>query len=331
MERPIRNIVFIGAGSIATSLGNTLARKQGLEVTLLSIEPEVIRSVNEAHVNSRYFPNMPLYPSLKASDDLDLIREAEVIFLAIPSVETVSYIREHQALLPGKAIVVNLAKGFGENNQTIIECLSGLISNPLATMKGPTFARDIMNNQPTAFTVGAADPDIHRKFTELFKGTNIYLDFSDDMVGVEILSILKNIYAIVIGIADANFDAPNLRFLLLTRAFKEMRRVLIRFGGKEETMFRYCGIGDFSLTALNDLSRNRTLGLLIGKGFFSKDISNKVILEGRIAVNVICKVACKSGSLIQFPIISELHKVFNDHYDVSDFVTRLLSFEDFRP
>ena len=328
MERSVRNIVFIGAGSIATAVGNILARNPRLEVTMLSIEADVIRSVNDFHTNNRYFPNIPLHPSLRASGDQAVLGNAELVFLAIPSGQTVKYIREHRDLLGPEAIIVNLAKGFGENNRTIIECLEEILPNPLAVMKGPTFARDIINNQPTAFTVGAADKEIQHLIGDVFNDSSIYLDFSEDISGVEILSILKNIYAIVIGIADANFDAPNLRFLLFTRAFKEMRRILLRYGGQEETMFRYCGIGDFSLTALNDLSRNRTLGLLIGKGFFTRDISDKVILEGKIAVNVICEEACKSGAMGQFPIIRELQRVFKDHYDISDFVNRLLSLEE---
>jgi glycerol-3-phosphate dehydrogenase (NAD(P)+) len=193
-------------------------------------------------------------------------------------------------------------------------------------MKGPTFARDIINNQPTAFTFGSADTSLFPRFASLFKGSNIYLDFSTDIVGVEILSILKNIYAIVAGITDASFDAPNLRSLVLTKAFNEMRNLLLEFGGDERTMFKYCGFGDFTLTALNDLSRNRTLGLLIGKGFFSRELSDRVVLEGKIAVNVLTEVLQRRQMNEKFPILQELHKIFNDQYDLSLFVNRVINF-----
>ena len=87
----------------------------------------------------------------------------------------------------------------------------------------------------------------------------------------------------------------------------------------------YCGYGDFSLTALNDLSRNRTLGLLIGKGFFTRDISDKVILEGKIAVNVFTEEISRSSGMEDYPIIGELYKVFNNGYDISAFVSRILA------
>jgi len=101
---------------------------------------------------------------------------------------------------------------------------------------------------------------------------------------------------------------------------------LIIFGGNEKTLFNYCGIGDFALTSLNDLSRNRTLGLLIGKGFFTDYISEKVVLEGRIAVDVFYKKIKKMGvETEQFPIMAELYKVFNNTYDISGFVGKILS------
>ena len=322
------NIVFIGAGAIGTALGNTLAKKEGLNVILVSIEEDVVKSIRDQHINRKYFPGIILHPRLRATLNTGPISEANFIFLAIPSVETVRYLEKHRQTVPPDAVVVNLAKGFGENNCTIIQCLEEIIPNPVCPMKGPTFARDIINNQPTAFTVGSADKTLFPHFSAIFKGTNIHLDFSTDVQGVEILSILKNIYAIVTGITDASFDAPNLRSLVLTKSFKEMRRILAEFGGKEETLFKYCGFGDFTLTALNDLSRNRTLGLLIGKGFFTREMSDKVVLEGKIAVNVIMEELVKRNLEDKVPILMELHRVFNNDYDLSQFVNRILNFEN---
>jgi glycerol-3-phosphate dehydrogenase (NAD(P)+) len=219
---------------------------------------------------------------------------------------------------------VNLAKGFGDGNCTILQCIREIMPNPVCPMKGPTFARDIINNQPTAFTVGSDDAALFDRFRELFRGTNIHLDFSTDLTGVELLSILKNIYSIVAGITDASFDAPNLRSLVLTKSFKEMRNILKEFGGHEETLFKYCGFGDFTLTALNDLSRNRTLGLLIGKGFFTREMSDKVVLEGKIAVGVLKEELARRGIDNRFPILTELHRVFSGPYDLSSFVDRIL-------
>jgi len=321
-----QKIVFIGAGAIGTALGNSLAKNNDNDITLVSIEEEVVNSINQIHVNQQYFPGISLNPRLKATYRTEPIKSAGFLFLAIPSAETVRYLEKHKEIIPAGCIIVNLAKGFGEHNCTIIKCLKEFLPNPVCPMKGPTFARDIINNQPTAFTVGSSDTSLFPKFSQLFRNTNIYLDYSTDVQGVEILSILKNIYAIVAGITDASFDAPNLRSLVLTKAFKEMRNILLEFGGNEQTMFKFCGFGDFTLTALNDLSRNRTLGLLIGKGFFTREMSDKVVLEGKIAVNVLVDVLASRNLSGHFPILHELHKVFTDNYDLSQFVNRIISF-----
>jgi len=325
---PYRNIIFVGSGAIATSLGNVLAANEDLEVRLLSIQAEVVESINNDQVNRKYFPSIELRPSLKATLDRDILKEAHIVFMAIPSVETVRYLRENKGLLNDKTIIVNLAKGFGENKRTIYETLKEVLPNPICSLKGPSFARDIIHDQHTGFTLASEDKALHPFFLDIFESTSIHLDFTEDVIGAEILSILKNIYAIVLGIVDAHFNSPNLRFMVLTRAFNEMREIMLEFGGKERTLFNYCGYGDFSLTALNDLSRNRTLGLLIGKGFFVQDISDKVILEGKIAVNIFCEALEKKCSLKSFPIIYELYQVFNDHYDLSEFTNKLLSGEE---
>ncbi len=320
------NICIAGAGTIGTALGHVLAEKEELNLTLLSVESGVVEDINTNHLNSAYFPQIRLNPSLKATGDEAVLQTADIVFLAIPSVAVVPYVKALKDKLKPDAVLVNLAKGFGSDNKTIVEDLMMVVSNPVCTMKGPTFARELISHMPTSMTVGADDEAIFRLLNPVFKNTTIHIDYSMDVKGVEILSILKNIYAIIIGIVDAHFDSPNLRFMIFTRAFNEMRHILLKFGGKQETMFRYCGIGDFGLTALNDLSRNRTLGLLIGKGFFTDDISGKVVLEGRIAAGIIReRLKTMDISETEFAMLNELNKIFAGGYDIKKFIGNILS------
>lgn len=324
----IKNITIIGGGTIGTALGNALAKKHENEIVILSIEQEVIDSINQTRYNARYFPSIRLSKYLKATGDESILSDTGIIFLAIPSNVTVDYVMKVKKHLNPDAILLNLAKGFSKDHKTITESLETKVSNPVCAFKGPTFARELINNLPTAFTVGSKDKSHFPLFRRLFEDTPIHIDFTADVKGVELLSILKNIYAIATGIVDAHFSSPNLRFLFLTKAFNEMKDILVKYGGKEDTMFKYCGYGDFCLTALNDLSRNRTLGLLIGKGFFTNDISDKVVLEGKIAVSVFCEEISKSkASTCKYPIIGELYKVFNEDYDISKFVNRVVNQE----
>ncbi len=321
-------ICIAGAGSIGTALGQILANNENLDVTLLSIELQVVNDINELHFNRTYFPQIRLNDRLKATCNEDILKDSDYIFLAIPSTSVIPYLSKHIDKVKPSAVIINLAKGFAGNHETIVDDLRNLLHNTVCSLKGPTFARELISNMPTAMTVGADSHDIYEKLLNVFKGTSIHIDYSSDVNGVEILSILKNIYAIIIGIIDAHFNSPNLRFLIFTRAFNEMLQILILFGGKQETMFRYCGIGDFGLTALNDLSRNRTLGLLIGKGFFSDDISGKVVLEGRVAVDIIMEKLKKIGANEEkYMMLFELNKVFAGSYDIKKFISNILTSE----
>ncbi len=324
MDEKIK-ICFVGSGTISTALANVLAQKPNHEVFLLSVEQDVVDSVSNEHVNRKYFPNVILHHSLKATFDKNLLTEADIIFFGIPSNVVVRYVRENKHLIGEEALLVNLAKGFGENQKTIPQCLAKEVPNQVFSLKGPSFAREIINNLPTAFTLASKRNKHFDLFTKMFSNTTLYLDFSTDVMGVELASILKNIYAIMVGIVDAHFDSPNLRSLILTKAINEMRFIIDKFGGEELTMFNYCGFGDFTLTALNDLSRNRTLGLLIGKGFFTDYISEKVVLEGKVAVNVFVEeIAKKRGIKTKNLMMKELYKVFNDEkYDINNFVTNI--------
>jgi len=326
MEKPLK-VCFVGSGAISTALGNVLAQKEKYEIKLLSIESDVVKTINTEQVNKKYFPNFALHPSLSATKDLNALAESDIIFLGIPSNVVVNYVTDNSALFNPNALVVNLAKGFGPEHKTIPQGLARILSNQVFSMKGPSFAREIINNMPTGLTITSQRAKNFEVFEELFSETSVYLDFTTDVNGVELASILKNIYAIIVGIVDAHFDSPNLRSLVLTKAINEMRYIISKFGGKEQTMFNYCGFGDFSLTALNDLSRNRTLGLLIGKGFFTSDISEKVVLEGTIAVNVFVEEIAKKRQIkTKKLMLKELYQVLHQpDYDIKNFVNNILS------
>ena len=323
----MKKVVFVGSGAIGTAIGNVLARKGIDDITLLSIEEEVVESINTQRYNLTYFPNVKLSRNLKASTNIEILKEADVVFMAIPSTAVVGYLFENKEYINPKSIIVNLAKGFGKGDRLIPNCLVDDFANPLMVMKGPSFAREIINRQETGFTLACLNNDYFSEVADLFENTNIRFDYSNDINGVEYASILKNIYAIIIGMLDANYDSANMRSLFITKAINEMRSLMITFGGQEITMFNYCGFGDFALTSLNDMSRNRTLGLLIGKGFFNSGISEKVVLEGRIAVDVFYqKVQDSHVDINAYPLMSELYHVFNDNdYPTKKFVKNALN------
>jgi len=315
------NIVIIGAGSFGTALGQVLAKNKKCNLWLLARKKESVKRINEIHINEQYFPNFKLEETLRATCKKEILSTADVIFLAIPSTVIIDYVFENKECINKNAVLVVLAKGLGKDNSTIVESLTSKVKNQVCSLKGPTFATDLIHNNPSAFTLASNNTDLFTLFSSIFSKTNIYLDFSTDILGVELTSALKNIYAIIIGIIDAYFNSANVRFMMLTKAFNEMKDIIITLGGKEETLFKYCGFGDFGLTALNDLSRNRTLGLLIGKGFLQNEITSTIILEGKRTLYIIYNKIIQTGK--NYYLIHELYKLFNENYSIPDFITNL--------
>ena len=154
MEHQYDKIALIGAGTIGTALGNILAGTGKETILLHSVESHVVDNINKSHVNNKYFPGLQLHPGLRATTDASLLEHCEVIFLAIPSVVMMNYVKTISQNLPPATLLVNLAKGFGAGSKTIIECLQEEFPNPVCTMKGPSFAGEIINRMPTGFTVG---------------------------------------------------------------------------------------------------------------------------------------------------------------------------------
>lgn len=285
-------IVILGAGSFGTAVANQLAFNPHNKITLLVRDREMERQINEQHVNSKYFPRRQLHQGLIATMDYSVIASADLLLLAVPSKAMKAVAAKIKPHLSSKLVIVNMAKGLMENGNTIVEYLQEeLRFLPVISLKGASFSIEMINSLPTLMTVGFHKKEQLDRLLLATENTNIFLDYTNDVKGVELLSALKNIYAMALGNIDANFNAVNTRFLVLTKAVEEIKYMINAMGGREETIFLCCGIGDISLTGLSDLSRNRTLGLLIGKGFYSGSLTeNSVVLEGLNTLRLVDKL-----------------------------------------
>jgi glycerol-3-phosphate dehydrogenase (NAD(P)+) len=313
--------VIYGAGAFGTSLAQCMVH-QRKKIYLVCRSKAVEREINENHTNSKYLPGSILSPDLEAiSQDSRLIKPA-IIFFAVPSNSIIDVLEKHCENFHEESILVNLAKGLHSDGSTITSAMEKYSRQPICSLKGPTFSNELISHLPSALTLAYSDEFQKSLITSLFKKSNISLDYTTDVTGVEYLGALKNIYAIVIGIVDAYSNSANTRFMVLTKAANEAREALMDLGARSDTLLKYCGIGDLGLTALNDQSRNRTLGLLIGKGFFSFATTNNIILEGLNSLSIFVNLLPDTD---KYPLLMGLYNLIYNNLTLHEFYVDITS------
>ena len=305
------NILVLGGGTFGTAIANELSVKTTNSVVLFSSNQVKVDEINSCNTNKSCFPNKHLTKFLSATSDKNKIKSADVIFIALPSSVIIENLNDLKSYFKEGVLLVNLSKGLFAEGVTIVESIQISIGmDNVITLKGPSFAVELMEHADTLLTLGYTTNAQYQTMHSVIKGTSLHIDSTTDIRGVEVLSVLKNIYALVLGVVDAKYNSPNTRFMILTKAFSEARILLRSLGGAEDTLFLACGFGDLCMTSLNDLSRNRTLGLLIGKGFFSADYkSNSVILEGLNAIEMLHDLI-EEDILKELPLLNKLYNFF---------------------
>jgi glycerol-3-phosphate cytidylyltransferase len=308
----MKNVYILGGGSFGTAIGNQLASNKNNKAVLFVRSEIQEKEINESHTNKKYFPNKTLNPSLSATSKVSDLSNADLIFISIPSKKIKKVIKNCAPFIKKEALIINLSIGVYKDGETIVDFLTTVLANnSIITMKGPTFSSELINNSHSIFTLGLNSKFQYHIIYSVIKNTNIHIDYTTDIKGVELLSVLKNIYAIIIGIVDAKHNSPNTRFMILTKSFSEIKILLNTLGGREDTLFLACGFGDLGLTALNDLSRNRTLGLLIGKGFYNSGKNKGVVLEGVKTIEFINELLRPSVKE-RLPLFSKMESFFTN-------------------
>ncbi|NQT58381.1 MAG: NAD(P)-binding domain-containing protein [Bacteroidetes bacterium] len=314
------SIVIAGAGVFGTALAQRLSWNPENRIILYTIEPDVAVDINEFNQNSKYFPGRHINADIIATLDISCAYSADVIFLAIPSQVIESYTHEIFPHTRKDTRIINLAKGLSVDGSFLVDSIP---FTHVGSLKGPTFAVEVMNGVPSALTYGGISDDFSY-ICKIFQETGISLDHSDDLKGVELLSVLKNMYAIAIGIVSGRYNSPNVDFLVMTKAVNEMRDLLELYGCSSSTIFNYCGIGDLGLTALNDLSRNRTLGLLIGKGFFN-DPKSSTVTEGLRTIRLLGELVREKGLEKKFIVLEALYALMYSGMSLNNYYLTALS------
>ena len=259
----------IGGGAWGTVLADLLARK-GDDVVLWAREPEVVDAVNREHLNPLFLPDAPLSPALRAVGDLRAaVRGAALVVSAAPSHAVRPVMTQVAPALERDALVVSVSKGLEAGSEkTMSQVLAEVLpaGTPVSVLSGPSFAREVHQQEPTAVVAAARDEVVARRAQQALSTRYFRVYSHTDVFGVELAGALKNVIALAAGILEGLGLGCNPRAALVTRGLAEITRLGVRCGADPMTFAGLAGMGDLILTATGALSRNRSLGVEVGRG-----------------------------------------------------------------
>lgn len=323
-------ITVIGAGSWGTALAKVLGEK-GREVKLWGHRPEHVESLKELKENVSYLPGFTLCDKISYTSDLEeAVNESTMLVMVVPSHVYREVFKKIVPFLKDDISIVSATKGIENDSlMTMIQVMEDVIGDAvkvnLGVLSGPSFAKEVADNIPTAVTVAAYNKEVALSFQEAFSTERFRVYTSLDVIGLELGGPLKNIVAIAAGICDGLGYGTNTRAGLITRGLAEITRMGVKMGAKPLTFSGLAGLGDLVLTCTGDLSRNRQVGLMLGQGKSLKDILDhmKMVAEGVKTTKSAWLLANKLK--VDMPILDQIYKVIYEEKPCSQAVTDLLA------
>lgn len=322
-------ITILGTGAWGTALGCCLSLNKH-EVVMWGIDENEINDINHNY-NKKYFGNEKLFAPLKATNDLhEAISSSDYVLIAIPSVFIVDVLKKVTIILQEekiKPIFINVAKGLDSFtsdvwSKSIKKILKGFHSG-ITSLIGPSFAIDVFEKKPTIVNVASKKIETAKNVSELFNSSFFKAVPIDDEIGAQILSAIKNLLAIAIGIAEENHNSINTISALLTVGVNEMQLIAKVMGAKEKTILQYCGIGDIFLTCTCDKSRNFSFGKQVYKNGIYKSLEqNKSTVEGYKVYPTVNELI--KNNKIKAPLFTLICKVLSGDLSAKLFVEKAL-------
>jgi len=322
----------IGGGSWGTALARLLAAR-GVPTTIWALEPEVVESIDDANENTLFLPGFGLPPSLRATGDLEAaLASAEVIVSAVPTQYVRSVFSGRAELLSGATVIVSVSKGIEVEtlrtpSQILAEVLPPAVAGGIVALSGPSFAREVAADLPTAVVAASRSIGNARLVRDLFSTPSFRVYSSHDVGSVEIGGALKNVIAIAAGMSFGLGLAQNSVSALITRGLAEMMRVGAARGGDRLTFAGLSGMGDLVLTCNGELSRNRTVGVEIGRGRKLADVlaDMHMVAEGVKTTLAAHRLATELG--VEMPITERVYATLYDDEDPAEAVASLMGRE----
>ena len=316
------DIAIIGGGAWGTGLAIVLGRKGTHRVRLWAHEVDVCESIAQKRINERFLPGRPIPDSVTASNDLSKVLNGAYILVSVmPSQHCRALFERMRPLIPPQTLIVSATKGLEEGSllrmsEVIADALRRDDAVPplIGALSGPSFAQEVARGDPTAITIASQHDALLRTIQQEFSDPSFRIYTNTDVVGVELGGALKNIVAIAAGICDGLALGHNSVAALITRGLAEMTRLVVACGGRAETMAGLAGLGDLVLTCTGGLSRNRSVGVELGRGKKLPEIiagMHGMVAEGVLTTNAAVDLARKLK--VEMPITQQMHEIGRAH------------------
>ena len=325
-------IAIIGAGAWGTGLAIVLGRKGTHNVRLWAHETDVCRSITERRVNELFLPGRPIPDSVSASNELAAVLEgSEIIVSVMPSQHCRGLFERMRPSMNPEALIVSATKGLEEGSLLrMTEVISTVLRREhawaIGALSGPSFAQEVARGDPTAITVASHDSALMRTVQKEFSEPSFRVYTNRDVVGVELGGALKNIIAIAAGICDGLGLGHNSVAALITRGLAEMTRLVVACGGRSDTMAGLAGLGDLVLTCTGGLSRNRSVGVELGRGKKLPEIiagMHGIVAEGVFTTTA--AVGLARSREVEMPITEQMHAILHEGKSPRDAILELMT------
>jgi glycerol-3-phosphate dehydrogenase (NAD(P)+) len=320
-------MTVLGAGSWGTALAVHLAR-EGRTVRLWARDARLVEEMAATRANARYLPDVTLPATVTPTASLaSALDGAAFVVVAVPSHGVRAVVAAAAPHVPLGAIVVSATKGLEvgslDRMSEVIEEETGA-RLPVVVLSGPSFAAEVARGLPAAVLAASCHPDAAARVQEQFRGPGLRLYVSDDVAGVEIGGALKNVIAIAAGVVDGIGLGHNAMAALITRGLAEISRVASMEGGRRDTLAGLSGLGDLVLTCTGKLSRNRHVGLELGRGRSLEEILSgmHMVAEGVRTTRAALALGARHG--IELPIAAQMAAVLDGSSSPAEAVETLM-------
>lgn len=328
------DIAVIGAGAWGTAISVVLGRKGSHNVRLWAHEPEVRASVEARAVNDLFLPSQVIPESVRCTNSFtDALDGVEIVVSVMPSHHTRRVFEAMQPYLHAEMLFVSATKGIENDSllrmtEVIAEVLGdgGKGFQPrIGALSGPSFAKEVAKGDPTAISIASADAGLAETIQREFSDPRFRVYTNDNVIGVELGGALKNIIAIAAGVLFGMELGHNTVAALITRGLAEITRLVVACGGRPATMSGLAGLGDLVLTCTGGLSRNRAVGVELGRGRKLEEIiagMHGMVAEGVLTTNAAVGLARKAN--VEMPITEQMHAILQQGKSVEDAIRDLM-------